>query len=262
MTRPVDHKVYWLHFAEHSDPKTEGLIGVACYLQSRIGAHRREPNCKVPSDFLVTILHRGTAQECFALEAQLRPTPNIGWNILAGGYIGGRGAHPPYRHDKKTRRWMSQSAKERANTPKGRKHMRKAALALNGAGWIGRKHKDSSKQIISRKAKTRCRTPEGRKRMRRMALRLGRGKDHPIYGLIRSAEIRAKISASKKGRRPKLSKAVRKSKAEKMRRHWESPAYRAKMRARSPSWTGEQNPNYGNRAPGRPERDSKSGRFI
>jgi hypothetical protein len=172
MNRPNNHKVYWLHLPMHTDPGTEGQIGVARYLQSRIGQHRRKPNSKVPPDFLITVLYQGTAEECFALERRLRPSANIGWNCIPGGFANGTGRDSiaPWIHTKENKLVMSAKAKARANTPEGRAGLSKAARILNGRAWIGRQHKEASKEAIGTKARQRANTPEGRELMRQAAL--------------------------------------------------------------------------------------------
>jgi NUMOD3 motif-containing protein len=199
-------KVYWFHAANHTDPRIEGYVGATRLLS----LHKR--NSRMPSDFLVTILHRGTAAECLAFESRMRPEPNIGWNVARGGFRDGTGLHGanyPHllSHTEKTKRLMSAKAKARANTPEGRERMRKAALALGGRAWLGRQHKDESKAILSAKAKQRSNTPEGRERLRQAALSQGKGVDHPRYGQRHTDAAKAKIAASR--RRLKISPAER-----------------------------------------------------
>lgn len=87
--------VYWIHFLEHTDPYTEGYIGISKNPTKRFSYHCN----KNSSDnyFLYESLKKGAIQsiihecesreEALKLESQYRPAENIGWNIISGGGI-------------------------------------------------------------------------------------------------------------------------------------------------------------------------------
>lgn len=76
--------VYWLFDETCVSPKRNGYVGVTgkLRLQLRMREHRSK---KKATRFHYRVLFEGSEQECFSLEAKLRPAPNIGWNLAAGG---------------------------------------------------------------------------------------------------------------------------------------------------------------------------------
>lgn len=110
-------KVYWLHLEEHTDPLTEGYIGVSVNPKIRVQAHLRGKTTSHKlleiiaiydkRSFITTELYSGTLEECLQKEFQLRPKANIGWNMLPGG-----GKHPNNigrKLSEETKRKISQS---------------------------------------------------------------------------------------------------------------------------------------------------------
>lgn len=99
--------VYWLHLPEHSDPLTEGYIGVSKNPVSRMATHIRRASEnrhhnhnlikiikeKGKTSIIKDIILYGQETFCYEVENDLRPNPNIGWNIAEGGRIGS-GARP------------------------------------------------------------------------------------------------------------------------------------------------------------------------
>ena len=93
-----NHFVYWYHLKEHTDPYTQGYIGVTKNLAKRHYEHFRPNNIqyhfyraiqKYGKDNIIrTILHENVSKdEAYALERQYRPTNNIGWNYNSGGKV-------------------------------------------------------------------------------------------------------------------------------------------------------------------------------
>lgn len=91
-----NHSVYWYHLAEHTDPFTQGYIGVTCRPKARHLCHAkgRHSGAKVlyqafrkygEDQILKTILHQTSKTEAYVLEKQYRPSKKIGWNIAIGG---------------------------------------------------------------------------------------------------------------------------------------------------------------------------------
>ena len=97
--------VYWLHLIEHTDPLNEGYIGVSKNPESRMATHirRASENRHHNINLIEAIRDYGknaiikdiimTGQEvfCYEVENDMRPGPNIGWNIAEGGRMGAGG---------------------------------------------------------------------------------------------------------------------------------------------------------------------------
>lgn len=77
--------VYWIRRKEHTNPDTEGYVGVSNNLDRRIQEHQREKwFCE--EDYVVEVLRVfDTQSEAYLHEEILRPTSNIGWNLNKGG---------------------------------------------------------------------------------------------------------------------------------------------------------------------------------
>lgn len=103
MSNSTEASVYWLHLVTHTNPETEGYIGVSKNPTSRIATHLRRAErgnhhnvnlieaIKVYGKDAVKsqVLFSGTEAECYDKEIQMRATKNIGWNIAEGGRMGG-----------------------------------------------------------------------------------------------------------------------------------------------------------------------------
>lgn len=81
---------------------TEGYIGVTINLEVRISQHKYESQAEHRAKYnyplykamregtvYFTVLARGSEEEMYALESNLRPSPYMGWNNAAGGFQGG-----------------------------------------------------------------------------------------------------------------------------------------------------------------------------
>lgn len=92
--------LYHAHFKNMSTD--EGYIGVTSNFKARIHQHNYESQAEFRNKYnyplyqamregtvYFTELARGTEEEMYALEASLRPHPNMGWNTAAGGHQGG-----------------------------------------------------------------------------------------------------------------------------------------------------------------------------
>lgn len=81
--------VYWNHLPEHTDPSSEGYIGVTKSPMMRECQHRESTNSPCYAfrhDSVFEILHEvPTREEAYKIEQQYRPSRNIGWNKKAGG---------------------------------------------------------------------------------------------------------------------------------------------------------------------------------
>jgi predicted GIY-YIG superfamily endonuclease len=85
--------IYWIHYPEHTDPLTEGYIGVTTNPTRRFKQHSLEYSSHNPR--LYRAIKKGAIQtiletledkeEAFLREETYRPVPNIGFNLNAGG---------------------------------------------------------------------------------------------------------------------------------------------------------------------------------
>ncbi|QIG93776.1 MULTISPECIES: hypothetical protein [Bradyrhizobium] len=77
------HGVYWLHLPEHTDPFTQGYVGIT-HRKSRQKEHR--DSRRIPSGFIFTVLAENlTRFEAATMEWEHRKERNIGWNTKKGG---------------------------------------------------------------------------------------------------------------------------------------------------------------------------------
>lgn len=83
--------VYWLFDASCQDRRRHGCIGAtkATRFYSRLNQHKH--STRIPKPFQYEIIFRGSQKNALALEAKLRPRPNIGWNLGVGGFANGGG---------------------------------------------------------------------------------------------------------------------------------------------------------------------------
>lgn len=86
--------IYWIHYPEHTDPLTEGYIGVSVNPAARLLYHSNEKynNNQIlfrairKKEVVQSILYEfHTAEDAYAKEISLRPQCKIGWNIIPGG---------------------------------------------------------------------------------------------------------------------------------------------------------------------------------
>jgi hypothetical protein len=81
-SQPI-HSVYWLHLPEHTDPFTQGYVGIT-YRKNRQKEHR--DNRRFPAGHIFTVLAENlTRFEAAKLEWEHRKQRHIGWNTKTGG---------------------------------------------------------------------------------------------------------------------------------------------------------------------------------
>lgn len=111
----TSYALYWIHLPEHTDPETQGYIGITCDIKRRIREHKN-PNSrsrvskairKYGSRIVIDVLMKGLSKNnAITLEEQYRPSKMCGWNITEGGGI------PPISQRKNLhRRTQSQGAR-------------------------------------------------------------------------------------------------------------------------------------------------------
>jgi hypothetical protein len=77
------HSVYWLHLPEHTDPFTQGYVGIT-YRKNRQKEHR--DNRRFPAEHIFTVLAASlTRFEAAKMEWEHRKQRHIGWNTKKGG---------------------------------------------------------------------------------------------------------------------------------------------------------------------------------
>ena len=113
--------VYWIHRKDHTDPYTEGYIGISNNPASRFSSHRRakvNPHLRkameLYDDIVFDIIHEfNTREEARLMEEHYRPEAGIGYNINKGG------DDPPREHlqQEEIKRKISDTHKKRGTNP-------------------------------------------------------------------------------------------------------------------------------------------------
>ena len=173
--------IYWIHHLDHTDMFTQGYIGVTNNTNDRFEEHKnRTRNAHLKNainkygwDNLVKkVIIMADEAYCLMIESQLRPSDNIGWNIVIGG------GKPP-----KAKKGCN---KGKAPWNKGKSPSEETRLKISLAN-IGKQSWNKGQK-----------TPEHIK----LKLSLAKlGKPGPRLGSIVSEETKQKISVSKKGKR-------------------------------------------------------------
>ena len=100
------HSVYWIHHPDHTDMFSQGYIGVSADAKRRFDEHLKKSGNRhlkfainkygwdnlVKKQILIA-----DKQYCLDIEKKIRPTDNIGWNLVTGG------GYPPIRYGNKDR---------------------------------------------------------------------------------------------------------------------------------------------------------------
>lgn len=86
--------VYWIHKNEHTDPLTEGYVGITNNLPRRLLEHKQTTGTilfgvfKKYQDIKITILEENISlEQAIQTEIEYRPGYRIGWNICPGGGV-------------------------------------------------------------------------------------------------------------------------------------------------------------------------------
>lgn len=138
--------LYWIRLKEHYNINSQGYVGVSNDFSKRIRQHK---NLKKISNKLQeiyqehswenlvkSIIFEGTKEECLKAEMELRPSPNVGWNVSIGGTEGpskfGQD-NPSSRKEVILKRALNEKGKlnHKQNTPRGESHPR----VLNPEKW-------------------------------------------------------------------------------------------------------------------------------
>ena len=86
--------LYWIHYPDHTDISSQGYVGVSLNdktLSMREWRHRNKtenpilPHAFAKGAILEVVEEYNDYESALARESELRPDPQIGWNIAAGG---------------------------------------------------------------------------------------------------------------------------------------------------------------------------------
>ena len=83
--------VYWIYYPTlHTNINVEGYVGVTSNIKARFKSHKNNKSNwtvrdSIKNGAIINCIFQGTENACYELEQQLRPYPNIGWNLVAGG---------------------------------------------------------------------------------------------------------------------------------------------------------------------------------
>ena len=82
--------LYWIHYAEHTDPMSQGYIGVTVNPPKRLKTHSTGKNKRlaygIANGATMTILSEYTVRDdALTEERRMRPEKTIGWNLVEGG---------------------------------------------------------------------------------------------------------------------------------------------------------------------------------
>lgn len=111
-----EHKVYHIHYATNPD-LMQGYIGVTSDLKQRIRSHRASGMLRDGDS--VTILYKGTREDCYALESKLRPSNGIGRNKSYGGKVNCTAVRPGQHLSQRTEIKPGEHFSERTEFKKG-----------------------------------------------------------------------------------------------------------------------------------------------
>ena len=110
--------VYWVHLKKHTDILSEGYVGITeVGVKERFSTHLKESKSKdypihkairkYGDELIVTTVCQCSTDYALFLEAKLRPSEKIGWNLVRGGGL------PPSHKGKKRSTEFIQKLKER-----------------------------------------------------------------------------------------------------------------------------------------------------
>ena len=205
--------VYWIREQSHTDPATQGYIGVSGNVQRRFERHRlcengtnaylRHAIEKYGWDNLVrSILLEADKQCCLDFETKMRPTEKIGWNLAPGG------GFPPTHYGPQPKlkgRKCWNKGLTNIFSPETLEVMRKKKLAVSPANKgvpLSQERIEALRQINLGNTRRR-----GAKMPREVVERTA----EKLRGRVQSPEERAMRSRAQKGvRRPPLSEAHKK----------------------------------------------------
>lgn len=158
----MKYKVYWIHENNHSDPYTEGYVGVTNDLPRRLSHHRTQGQNPIVRNKIdkseVSVLRDGLdCESALQIEHEYRPNPNIGWNINEGGSM------PPSQkgrsYEKQTLVGCERTEKQKQASIEHSKRMKARAEEMRLSDRLpshkGKRRSEESKQRYKRAAENR-----------------------------------------------------------------------------------------------------------
>ena len=142
------YSVYWIHLPFHTDPLTEGYIGITNNFERRREEHFLK-STRFPPGSVMDLLEECDRETARAKEFEMRPRWHIGWNGAPGGMIGG--AKPGRKTGWKQ---SGESNKKRSKFFKGNKYGNKETVVeglvfesqKSAANYLVRKYNVSYKK--------------------------------------------------------------------------------------------------------------------
>lgn len=136
--------LYWIHLSDHTDPYTQGYIGITKNPERRFNQHRmssqsHNPHVKEAVDngtAIFTVLHEvSSLDEAYDLERKYRPRSNIGYNKHPGGNggVGHSMSEEGRKNISEGRKGITVSEEGRANLRKN--HPRRKRLVVDGVEY-------------------------------------------------------------------------------------------------------------------------------
>ena len=138
------YKIYWIKYPEHTDPFSDGYIGLTSQdLDKRFNEHKHnnknkhlKNRCRKEKVEIKCLLENLSQEEAKKIEEIYRPNENIGWNINKGG------TKPPsklgWKPSEETLRKRSTSLKGIPRTDAWKKRLSDAKKG-EGNGMYGKK---------------------------------------------------------------------------------------------------------------------------
>ena len=88
------YSLYWIKYSHHTNPHTEGYIGISARPKERFVEHKKYNSknlhlsrCIEKGAYMEILQENLSYEEALCLEEQYRPSNNLGWNINKGGNI-------------------------------------------------------------------------------------------------------------------------------------------------------------------------------
>lgn len=114
--------IYWIHKDKNEDYLKDGYIGISVNLTNRLKMHKSKP-CNIHfknainkygwDNLIKEIIFEGTEEEVKVFEEYLRPTEQIGWNLVCGG--GMPPSHKGLKRSEETKLKLSIAGKGKHN---------------------------------------------------------------------------------------------------------------------------------------------------
>lgn len=138
-------EVYWIHLPEHTDMFSEGYIGVTRNTaKSRFRGHVQSSKLTKGKNYYMTNVIKKYGKEslvvetlviceedyAYEVEAKLRPTTHIGWNVAIGGAKSGN--YGGYKLSEETRTKMSESRSGITPHPNSLKNLKQVKGEVRG----------------------------------------------------------------------------------------------------------------------------------